>query len=279
MQYFNRKVFSAALCFGLSALFALSHTSSVVAFLFGWVGALIALEPLLSRYQTLQWIRAMTFESIAFLGTLLLRLIPFRVLTRGAGRPILLIHGYVNHGSVWAPLKRQLEALHLGPIFTVNLGHPFRSIREYAEKVKQRAAEIALETGRSDLILIGHSMGGLVASWYATQLAAPQTVTDVITIASPLAGTHIARIGFGQNAREMEPDSPFIQELQAAIGQNTEIRFYHIATKTDQLVVPYVSAVIAKNDHFIFNDIGHASLIFSKKVAHKIHEWVRDSSG
>lgn len=241
--------------------------------LFGWV-AVVRLLNRLIPIKIVQWAHAMTFEIMAFIGVIFLRLIPSRKKCPGNSRPILLIHGYVNHPNVWWLQKRWLKSFGLGPVYTINLGHPFKSILSYAEKVKAKAEEIAKDTGREDLILIGHSMGGLVGAWYATKLAKENTVTDLITIASPLEGTPMARIGIGANAREMSPNSEFINNLQEAIKQNQLIRFHHIATCRDQLVLPGTSALIVGHNHFLFDDLGHASLLYSKKTAEKIHEWV-----
>ncbi len=268
------------LFFSVGTFLAVSSTLLIGAVILCYLGGIQLLNALAPHFpprlaRIIRWTHAMTFECFAFLGVLLLRLVPQRKSRpSGKGQPILLVHGYVNSGSVWTLQKKKLEALGLGPIYTINLGHPFRSIRTYAEKIQAEAKMIAEETGRKDLILIGHSMGGVVSCWYATQLAPPGTVTDVITIASPLGGTPVARIGWGVNAREMECNSPLLQELKTAMSQKKGIRFHHIATQSDQLVVPGASAALTDNLHFIFEDIGHASLLYSNRVAKQIAEWL-----
>jgi len=253
---------------------------------FGWLGGIRLLNCAAIYFPAwiadpIHWAHAMTFELLSF-GCVLLTC-PFpRLFLRGScrenasrGQPILLVHGYLNTSAVWIYQKRKLENAHLGPVYTIDLGHPFLSIREYAEKVKAKADEIARREKRSDLILIGHSMGGLVSSWYATRLAEAGRVTDVITIASPFAGTPVARIGIGANAREMERGSLLIRELKAGMGKN-KIRFYHIATKRDPLVIPGISAALfnsAPDRNFIFEDISHASLLYSPRVA----DWITES--
>lgn len=274
--------FGGAIFFG--PLYAITKTSFAMVGLgvFAWLGAIQLLNTIAPRTpqpiaRTIHWVHAMTFELFAFLGVALLRFIPMRETVLGKGRPILLIHGYLNHGSVWTFFKKRLESSGLGPIYAIHLGHPFRSMQEYAQKVKVKAEAIAQQTGRKDLILIGHSMGGLVGSLYAISLAPPQTVTDVITIGSPLAGTPMAHIALGPNGREMEPNSPLLQSLQTAIAKNPQIRFHHIATKCDQLVLPGHSAALANNNCFIYEDMGHASLLYSSRVTFKILEWLKQT--
>ena len=230
------------------------------------------------------WIHAMTFELFALLGVLVVKLFRFsknfqKPVGALSGRPILLIHGYCNDGSVWTYLKKQLAKEGLGPLYTIDLGHPFRSIRDYVLKVKEKVAQIQGETNRSDLVLIGHSMGGLVGSLYTTNMAVANTVTDVITIGSPLGGTHVAKLGIGPNAKEMQRSSELIKELHQNIAKEKLVRFYHIGSNTDQMIIPSHSALL--NQHlsreFIFEDIGHVSMLFSPRIAQLITHWIRIS--
>lgn len=271
------KPFSAGLFLGLATFFLYVDVFPIGSIGFAWLGGIQlfnSIAPHTPFSRAIHWIHAMTFEVPALLGVAAMRFIPTKEIIQGKGRPILLIHGYMNHSSVWRVSKKRLETVGLGPIYTINLGHPFQSIRQYAEKVKGKVENIANETGRKDLILIGHSMGGLVGSWYASKLASRGTVTDVITIGTPLFGTWIAHIGLGPNAREMQPNSQFLKELHTALRDSKEIRFHHLATKSDYLVVPGNSAFMPQNNHFIFEDLGHASLLYSRRVTDKIAQWL-----
>ncbi len=254
----------------LTLFFAYFEISSL-AILFGWISAMQVLFFLAPFFRPISWAHAMTFELFSFFSLIVLHFLPSIAKTKGSSTPILLVHGYLNQSNVWWLQKKWLVHFGLGPIYSINLGHPFRSIRDYAAKIDEKAKEIAKETRREDLILIGHSMGGLVSLWYAHKIA-PHKVSQIITIATPIFGTPVAKIGLGPNAREMEKKSLFLQELHEAI-KSQKIRMQHIATRTDQLVVPGTSALIAENEHRIFDGIGHISLLYSKRVAQQIKKW------
>lgn len=230
--------------------------------------------------RPVHWIHAMAFEGFAILGiiaSLFARLVKKRKGPFVQGQPILLIHGYFNDSTVWLYQKKQLEEAELGPIYTIDLGYPFLSILEYARKVAEKAKLIEQETGRKDLILIGYSMGGLVAIWYAMKIASKGSVTDVITIGTPFAGTPVARIGVGRNAREMQPDSELLKKLQAEIERHPEIRIYSIASKSDEISFPGGSTSLIGDlpeRQFLIDDLGHAGLIYSPRVAQKIRSWI-----
>jgi len=273
-----------------SALSAATHTRMHWVSELAWFGAfafaILAIIKLLNRLapelpswaaRPVHWVHALVFEVLAFGAVALLRLVPGNLSTKGSGsKPILLVHGYCNHGSVWFYLQRMWAKTGVGPVYTINLGHPFRSIREYAEHIACRAAEIRAETGHSELILIGHSMGGLVSAFYAAKLAQPGTVTAVITLGSPLGGTHMAQLALGPNGREMRRASVFVSELKTLMAAKANIRFYHLGTKTDQLVIPSEAALLGNDParEFVLDDIGHASLLFSPRVAAKVSEWL-----
>ncbi len=255
----------------------ISQITLVLAMNFGSLGLLKvanSVAPVLPKFlqTSIHWIHALVFEWMA-----LLFVIPWvhlvhlnrhykHPLGTGLGKPILLVHGYCNDSSVWFFLRRKLAKAGLGPIYLVNLGSPFRSLDEYVEKVKSKCEQIRQETGHEELTLIGHSMGGLVCSICA--LESP-CATDVITISSPLSGTHMAKMGIGKSARGMQIKSEFALKHAELIAANANIRFSHIGTKTDHLVIPNRSAFpgIQLEREFLFHDIGHASMLLSPRVA------------
>lgn len=274
-----KKYFPPAICF----LLILALLFSLISWLtLAWICVALAGLKIVNRFPSslIHWVHAMVFEFFGILLVWCLRPVGYlwKLQSKGGdGRPILLIHGYLHDSSAWVYHKWQLRRHGFGPIYMLNLGYPFLSIHEYIKKAAIKASQIARETGRSDLILIGHSMGGIVSALYAIRSAPLGTVTDVITIGSPLAGTHVAKIAFGPDAREMERNSEFIKGVPAEIRKyQNKIRFYHIATKTDQLVIPYTSELIEgpSDRQFVLNDIGHVSLLYSPRVARKIISWL-----
>jgi pimeloyl-ACP methyl ester carboxylesterase len=193
--------------------------------------------------------------------------------------PILLVHGYLNAGFVWQFQKKRLERDfgHL-PIYLIDLGHPFQSIHDYALKIRDRAAAITRETGADRLTLVGHSMGGLVCYYYAVHLAPPLSVQKVISIASPLQGTYAAWLGVGQSAHDMRTGSPLLRNLAFAAANRRDIEFYNIATKTDELIIPYTSSFLhtEPSHRLCLDGIGHASLLFSRRVSRQLGQWIYD---
>lgn len=196
-------------------------------------------------------------------------------------QPILLVHGYLHNSSGWIYHRRRLKKAGFSNVFTVDLGAlPTKSIAQYAEVLQRRIAEIAKITGRKDIRLIGHSMGGVVSAYYATHLAEKNAVdvTDVITLLAPLRGTKLHVIGVGPCVRDMAYESDFSKTLSSKINGCTKTRFFHIASKADLIIFPYTSALNyppcsepEKSANIsIFPHLGHAAALFSKSISNII---------
>lgn len=196
------------------------------------------------------------------------------------GRPILMVNGFLSFASTWHYQRSRLAQENVGPIYTINMGSG-KSIKTYAEHLRDRVKQIQEETGRKDIILIGHSKGGLVCSDFATRLAKDidAHVTDVITIGSPFKGTAFACFAAASyDGAEMTPGSAFQRELQARMNNCKDVRFAYIASELDG-TVPVDSALPDKDEkrQFLIKDLGHAGLLFSSRVADQVCAWVKES--
>ena len=233
------------------------------------------------------WLKALTLESFIFVLARFLSFFKKKDLKwvnfdNQIKNPILLIHGYLHNSVVWFYHGKKLKNKGFGPIYTISLKKPFSSIESQALEVDEKVKKIQEETKTSDLILIGHSMGGLIASYFALNIAKKNTVKDIITIATPFEGTKLAIFGLGKCAKEARRNSKFLSDLNKKLSEETEINFYNIASFTDQIIRPYTSAILQtnkdhqvwENNHYILNGIGHASLLYSKKVNDKISSWL-----
>lgn len=190
--------------------------------------------------------------------------------------PILLVHGYMHNSSAWLYLRKRLLKAGFGPIYTINLGCPLQSIEKYAERVKEKAQIIARQTGNKNLILIGHSMGGLVSSYYATTLAPENTVKGIITMGSPLQGTKLSVMAYGRCIEQMRYRSQFVKDLNHKMEDAEDLRFVHLWSATDLIIRPARSAQLrspnAINEEF--EGLGHVSFLYTPSVADRVIKYV-----
>ena len=108
------------------------------------------------------------------------------------GRPIIVvIHGYLCNRGFWWWLRRRLRQS--GPVAaTITLEPPFDDIEAFAEQLDRRLRELP-GADEVPLVLVGHSMGGLVARAHLRRYGSGR-VAELITLGSPDHGTQSARM-------------------------------------------------------------------------------------
>lgn len=193
--------------------------------------------------------------------------------------PILLIHGYFQNKTDWLWFQRKLKKMpEIGPLYALNLFPPFCSITRHANSVKKEINRIKRETQQDKIILIGHSMGGLISSYYSEYLAKPAEVEKVIALGSPFQGTRLAALGLGTCVKEMALGSCFLEQLRQQI-QNSSTAYHYVGSRIDNLVVPWYSAfpphcALPDKNKLILEDHGHLRLLVSSVVVHQVAKWI-----
>ena len=102
-------------------------------------------------------------------------------LRRGAGTPIIAIHGAGGSGRHWG--YQLCELRHHAQLIAVDLPGHGRSLGPPPRSIAAAAASVAGLLDQLELpqaILMGHSMGGAVAQWLAVQQ--PQRVQGLILV-------------------------------------------------------------------------------------------------
>lgn len=218
----------------------------------------------------------MVGEYLAFLLTFLL-VLPFERLwmpldrLRPGTHPILLVHGYGVSRGVWWLLRRRLEAAG-HTVATVSLVPPYTSIGKLVPQLHQRIEEVCTATGSKQVTLFAHSMGGLVCRSYLARHGIAR-VDKLVTMASPHAGTTLARIGIGQNAREMEPDSLWLRDMAS---ETMKIPAIALRNPYDNYSMPQDNQRLPGAQDVELPPIGHIAMLYDKQVANIVIDACRD---
>ena len=188
--------------------------------------------------------------------------------TRG---PVLLVHGWsLNRGCFWL-LRHRLLRDGWGPVCCFE----YRSLSLDVEGAAARL-RIAVEEMRTardapqPLMLVCHSLGGLVARYYARRYPAPH-VRRIITLGTPHGGTALA--GLRRNgSHKLAPRSSFLATLSAADRVPQQFDVIAIQSTFDAMILPPRNAEYPGAFNVVVNDVGHNALLFSSKVYRLIAE-------
>jgi pimeloyl-ACP methyl ester carboxylesterase len=189
---------------------------------------------------------------------------------------ILLVHGYGRNQTDWLWFRKQFTNLNV-PVYTVNLKPALGSIQEIAyNTLTPKINTIKQQTNCDKVILIGHSMGGLVSSYYAEYLDDAGLISKVISIATPYHGTKLSLTAADENAKQMYPNSVFTQELREKIAKSKK-EYYLVFSTFDNIIFPWNSPILDSVDEkhrMQMNYISHLALLHTPQVAERIDEWI-----
>ncbi|MDR2839109.1 MAG: alpha/beta fold hydrolase [Azonexus sp.] len=206
-------------------------------------------------------------DYLSFLLTVLL-VLPFAWLWMPADRlpaddrrTLLLVHGNACNRGVWWLLRQRLEAAGYA-VASIDLP-PHISIGKLTPLLNQRIEAVCAATGRERLILVGHSMGGLVCRSYLARHGGKR-VERLITLATPHAGSELARLGFSPNAREMTPGSLWLNDMAV---EKLAVRTFSLRNPWDNYVMPQDNQRLPGARDVELPPVGHFTMLYDRRVA------------
>ncbi|MGW4050069.1 esterase/lipase family protein [Streptomyces sp. NPDC004779] len=189
----------------------------------------------------------------------------------GGGRPVVLLHGFVDNRSVFLLLRRTLARHGRTHVESFDYSPLTCDLRTAAEALGRRIDAIRERTGRSEVDLVGHSLGGLIARYYVQRLDGDARVRTLVMLGTPHAGTTIAPLADAHPlVRQMRPGSEVLRQL-AAPAPGCRTRFVSFWSDLDQIMVPVETARLDHPDLLVHNvrvsGIGHLALPVHPTVA------------
>lgn len=205
--------------------------------------------------------------------------------------PILLIHGSGFNETEWVIGRQFLKGKQFGSVFSLNLdgllsNHPSKGIHDYASgKVRDKILQIQEATLQKEIILIGHSMGGLVAGYYAEEYALIDQVVvkQIITIGTPWKGAPgmslLEKVShLSTKDAQMKVESPFLKSLVSKALESEKAgkrKYYNVGSTTD-FMVPAPCSTLTEDPRrqYTLSYLGHYGLIVSPRVWMQIRSWI-----
>jgi len=175
---------------------------------------------------------------------------------------VFLLHGVLATAGVFAPIETRLRAagiLHIGSFSY----QPLRSVASLAAELRREVRNLP---PRARLHLVGHSLGGIVARYFAHEHTSVRVVST-ISLASPFHGTSVARWVPTVLARELSPSSPLLASLRDPTRQPRYVRHTSFVAADDVVCSPPSSAAFPFGEVIVVPDCGHNGLLFDPGVA------------
>lgn len=122
------------------------------------------------------------------------------------------------------------------------------------------------QTGKDQVDIVAHSMGGLSSRYYIKNLGGHEKVGSLITLGTPHYGTPLAYlVSWTAGGNEMIPGSTFLQDLNSGDLTPGSVQYTSIYTYPDEMV-PYANSQVSG-----WNNIGgwynmHLTMLFHSSV-------------
>ena len=184
--------------------------------------------------------------------------------------PVLLLHGVLCNAGVWHPFLRWLDARGVEPVYTLSYGPPLASIDLFAEQMAATIEAIRAETGAGKVVVVAHSMGGLVARAYLRRFD-PSTLARLVTIATPHEGSVLAWLALGRSMSQLRPGNRWLDELGTPRGDNLP-PIVSLWSWHDSMVAPQTSSRVDFAENVELSGIGHTSLLRDREVFERVLE-------
>lgn len=194
-----------------------------------------------------------------------------RVYPDSTAPPVLLLHGYGCNSGYWSHLVPRLDAARISHA-TVDLEPLTGDIDDYAPRVQQAVESLRAQTGSDKVVIVAHSMGGLVARAWMRRYGT-EHVARVITLGTPHHGTCLAAFGIGINAAQMRravKDEPPECAWLRALSQGEDARARALVTSLyshhDNIISPQTSSELPGARKLAFGGVGHVALGRNRRV-------------
>jgi pimeloyl-ACP methyl ester carboxylesterase len=184
---------------------------------------------------------------------------------RCAGRTgVVFVHGFMCNRGFWNAWLRVLRAGEHAYV-AVNLEPVYASIDAYAPIVEDAVRRVEQLTGRAPLVIC-HSMGGLAARAWWRAYGSGRALAGLVTIASPHAGTWLARFSARPNGRQMRLQSLWLAELARHEARHPLPATTCWYSNCDNVVFPAASATMQHAHNRFLAGQPHVALAFHPEV-------------
>lgn len=188
--------------------------------------------------------------------------------------PVLLLHGIGCNGGVWTGMRTFLAREGIGPVYAMSYGPPFIAIPTTAPQIAAKIAQIERDTGASSVVIVAHSMGGLVARSYLRARGSSH-VKRLVTIGTPYAGSMHAGLMSGASLVDMRPGSPYLATLAQPTDVERGVPTVSIWSWHDTMVTPQSSSRLPYGENVVLSKVAHNALISDRSVQRRVAAEIR----
>lgn len=188
-----------------------------------------------------------------------------------APMPVVLVHGVLCNAGVFAWTICRFAEEGVGPPYALSYGPPLAPIERFSAQLAQVIDKACRDTGAAKVVIVGHSMGGLVARDYLRRYGGAK-VARVVTIGTPHHGSRFAYLAAGWCLAQIRPGSAWLAALPEPPPSPPIVSLW---SPHDSMVAPQTSAVLEGAINVAFLGVGHNALLRDAQVHARVVAEIR----
>ena len=193
----------------------------------------------------------------------------------GDNIPILMVHGLYHNKAAWLLMRNRLNLAGFSNLHTWQYNSVTTSYPELLLELRHIISGLHKETGQK-IILIGHSLGGLLCCGAANTPEIEKFCAGIITLGTPYKGSSLAAIAIGRLGRSLHPQSGLFNG-ENKIEYPPNIPKTAIISPTDEMVLPWTNLKpdSGKWDILRCRAMGHVAMLYSGETSAMVASTIR----
>lgn len=193
------------------------------------------------------------------------------------GRPIVCIHGLYQNHRAWLVYQHWLRSAGFTRLYTWSYSSFGQDFDHLSQALSQDLVRLAREHPGKKMVLIGHSLGGLLIQSVLADPAVAKHTHMAVTLGTPHQGSVLASLALGKLGRSLKFEGELVRSLQTRKSQPEPAKVY-IHPPLDTLVAP-LSGLHPREPGWTEIEtppLGHVSLLFHRPTARRIEKYISD---
>jgi triacylglycerol lipase len=192
---------------------------------------------------------------------------------------VILIHGIYHNASAWAYYRWRLKRKGYSRIHAFSYSSWNTTFWDVYEKFDMWMKRVERDCPGEDMVMVGHSLGGLLAKTYAGKRdgSSSSVIRRVITLGSPFKGSKMVVLGFGKLAESLRYQGPLVRELEK-YQPSTQLPCVAFYSPVDNMVLPTESMMPPegwKQEQTV--PMGHVAALYHGQTFQRVLSYVEEA--
>lgn len=187
----------------------------------------------------------------------------------GERTAVVFLHGLFHNRSAFGFLKNRLAWEGYRRFYELNLATTRYSIASLSDQVRRTLDRITHLPRFKKVVIVAHSMGGIIARHYLQKRFGDGKVSHLVTLGTGHQGVSLSRFSPLPHLHELGTESALLQELNE-LPAPSYTKVLNLYGANDLIIRPKAHAEWPGMVNERLSETGHLSILFSRRAARRI---------